>query len=283
MENMVHRGHGVDVGDVDQDGDADIILAGISNPLYLNDGKANFVKSEQMFTDSTSGAFHVLLADFDVDGDLDLSAFYARDSVVTFTNDGHGTFDISDMIVPSKNICDLDGDGDIDFFVRKRGEGYKVMLNDGHGNFTENWNMPDSTIDYGFVNFGDIDNDGDFDVMVTNGGNDNIYPSQVFYNDGRGHFELSDITLPRTRWGNVAFGDLNNDGWVDVLQCNFMLPNYILLNNGDGTLRDIGLRLGGNSGNMISAIGDLDGDGDLDIFVSNFEGGSSEVWFNQMQ
>jgi hypothetical protein len=141
--------------------------------------------------------------------------------------------------------------------------------------------MPDSSIDYGFVAFGDIDNDGDPDVLVTNGGNEDIYSSLILINDGSGRFEFSDMELPCSRWGNVTFGDLNNDGWLDAFLTNFTLPNCVLINDGNGILEDTGLRLGGSGGNMISAIGDLDGDGDLDVFVSNFEGGSSEVWFNK--
>ena len=65
---MVFRGHGVDVGDIDGDGDADIILAGNSNPIYINDGKANFTRADNILGDSASGAFNVLLHDFDSNG-----------------------------------------------------------------------------------------------------------------------------------------------------------------------------------------------------------------------
>jgi len=282
-DNMVQRGHGVDVGDVDGDGDADIVFAATSNPMFINDGKANFQKAGQLFGDSSNGAFNVLLADFDADSDLDLAAYYAGDSIQVYTNDGAGDFAVSDLAVPDKNACDLDGDGDVDFFVRRRGLGYTVMLNDGGGAFREHWSLPDSSIDYGFVSFGDIDNDGDPDVFVTNGGNDDLYPSVVFVNDGSGGFTTADMVLPRTRWGNVAFGDLNNDGWLDAFVSNFTLPNAVLVNDKAGRLIDTGLRLGGGGGNMISAIGDLDGDGDLDVFVSDFEGGSSAVWLNHLQ
>jgi hypothetical protein len=138
-------------------------------------------------------------------------------------------------------------------------------------------------LDYGFVGLGDIDNDGDPDAIVTNGGNEDIYPTVVFTNDGRGQFELSTMQLPRSRWGNVTLADLNLDGWLDVFLTSFTLPNCVLMNNGDGMIIDSGMRLGGSGGNMISAVGDLDGDGDPDIFVSNFEGGSSEIWFNDLR
>jgi hypothetical protein len=280
QDNMVERGHGVDIGDVDNDGDVDIVFAGIANVMYLNDGAAGFTRAGQSFGDSTGGAFHVLLADYDADNDLDLAAFFGRDSIETYVNNGSGEFEVSDRKLPDKNVCDLDGDGDIDCFVRKRGDGYRVLLNDGSGVFTEGWTMPDSSLDYGFVSFGDIDNDGDADVFITNGGNEDIYPSSVLFNNGDGTFEHSDMKLPRSRWGNATCADLDNDGWLDAFVSNFTLPNCVLLNDGAGTLTDTGLRLGGSAGNMISSIGDLDGDGDLDIFVSNFEGGSNEIWFN---
>jgi hypothetical protein len=155
-------------------------------------------------------------------------------------------------------------------------------LNDGNGSFAEHWRMTDSTVDYGFVGFGDLDNDGDFDAVVTNGGNDLLYPTLQLRNDGTGKFSVVRNDLPRTKWGNVAFGDLNNDGYIDALVTNFRLPNYIFLNDGKGVLYDPGLRLGDNAGNMVSAVGDLDGDGDRDLFISNFEGGSCEVWFNEL-
>jgi ankyrin repeat protein len=281
QDSMAERSHGVDIGDVDNDGDIDIIFACNSNNMYLNDGKANFTLSDQVFADSSTGSLYVSMVDIDTDGDLDVATYYMGDSSVLYLNDGFGGFSLSDIKLPSTNPYDLDGDGDTDYFVRTKGEGYKVILNDGNGVFREHWSMADSSIDYGFVGFGDIDNDGDPDALVTNGGNDNIYHSLMFINDGSGRFEETDMELPRTRWGNVVFGDLNDDGYLDALITNFTLPNYILINDGMGRLRDSGLRLGGNAGNMLSAIGDLDGDGDVDIFISNFEGGSNEIWFNE--
>ncbi|MBN1213052.1 MAG: VCBS repeat-containing protein, partial [candidate division Zixibacteria bacterium] len=281
QDNMVFRGHGLDVGDIDGDGDADIILAGRSNIIYLNDGKAGFTPYGTV-GDSTNGAFHVFLCNFNSDSYPDVAAFYGNDSNVTYINDGAGHFTVSDIILPSSSLCDMDNDGDVDFFVRERGAAYRVMLNEGNNSFTEHWRLADSSIDYGFVYFHDLDKDGDKDAVVTNGGNDNLYPTLLLFNDGTGKFMVIRDDLPRTKWGNVAFGDLNNDGYTDALVTNFRLPNYIFLNDGKGLLYDSGLRLGGNAGNMVSAVGDLDGDGDRDLFISNFEGGSCEVWFNEL-
>jgi len=281
QDSMVIRGHGLDVGDIDGDGDADIVLAGLSNPVYLNDGQAGFTPYGTV-GDSTNGAFHVKINDFNNDSFPDVSAFYGNDSNVTYINDGSGHFTTSDIKLPGSNWCDLDNDGDKDFFVRERGVAYKVMLNEGDNSFSEYWRLADSSIDYGFVYFHDLDNDGDDDAVVTNGGNDLLYPTLLLFNDGTGKFTVARNDLPRTRWGNVAFGDFNDDGYADALVTNFQMPNYIFLNDGTGILYDSGLRLSGSAGNMVSETGDLDGDGDIDLFISNFEGGSCEVWFNEL-
>ena len=251
-DNLTIRGHGLDIGDIDGDGDIDIVFASRANPMYLNDGKAGFTKSDQVLGDSAKYCFSVLLRDIDTDGDLDITSFYQNDSCVTQLNDGQGHFIPSDIIVPSQNACDLDRDGDIDFFVREKGKGCKVMLNDGKGGLFEYFNLPDTTLDYGFVGLGDLDGDGDPDAIVTNGGNNDIYSTLVMLNDGTGKFKIAESDLPPTRWGNVVFGDLNSDGHLDALVTNFGLPNYILLNDGHGKLIDSGLRLGGIAGNMIS-------------------------------
>jgi len=278
--DMVYRGHGVAAGDVDGDSDIDILFACAPVTLFLNDGRANFSPSDQVLGDSTKGAFRACFLDLDRDDDLDVATIYGGDSSAVFVNDGHGQFSLSEYWVPSTACADLDNDGDIDFFLRDRGIGYKVLLNTGGWEFTESWSHADSSVDYGFVQFGDLDNDGDLDVVSTNGGNDNIYPTLVLSNDGTGRFEITDADLPPTRWGNTALGDLNGDGFLDALVTNFRLPNYVFLNNGQGKLIDTGLRWGGSAGNMITALGDLDGDGDLDAFVSDFEGGANQVWIN---
>lgn len=281
MDNMGYRGHDVDIGDIDNDGDIDIIFACSGNYLYLNDGLGNFQRSEQTFGDSTAGSFYALMVDVNTDGSLDVIINFPGNRISAFLNDSEGELSETDLDIPSRHYCDLDNDGDIDFFVRNRDEGFKVFLNDGSGNLTEYWSLIDTTLDYGFASFADLDNDGDNDAVVTNGGNDDIYPSIIMTNDGTGRFEITDSDLPRARWGNIAFGDINNDGYVDAFAASFTLPNVILLNDGKGNLIDSGLRLGGASKTMISSFGDLDNDGDVDIFASSFDGGSCEVWFNE--
>ncbi|MFC1898571.1 ankyrin repeat domain-containing protein [Candidatus Cloacimonadota bacterium] len=277
-DNLIQGGHGLDVGDLDNDGDKDVIFAGDPNTIYLNDGSANLSKSDQYCGDR---AFDINIIDYNSDGWDDLIINFGRDSTATYYNNGDGTFQLSKEKVYHKKYVDMDNDGDLDLFLRERQSGLRTLKNENN-KFNEYWSLSDSTLDYGFCEFADLDNDGDQDVLITNGGNDNIYQTLQLMNDGTGRFTIIDKTLPRTRWGNVACGDLNNDGFIDAVLTNFTLPNLILLNDGKGKLLDSGLRLGGNSGTMISAVGDLDNDGDQDIFFSSFDGGKCEIWFNDL-
>jgi predicted alpha/beta superfamily hydrolase len=79
-------------------------------------------------------------------------------------------------------------------------------------------------------------------------------------------------------------GDLDSDGDLDVVLPN-MGKNHsqVLFNNGKGIFKDSGIDLGDgvkNGGGYVVGIADKDGDGDLDVFVSNFRTGPNEIWFN---
>jgi hypothetical protein len=102
----------------------------------------------------------------------------------------------------------------------------------------------------------------------------------LFWNDGNGIFTDSGQILNDTLVAEVAAGDLDGDGDLDVVVANMDLPNEIWLNDGTGHFTDSGLRLGGNSDMSTKAsLGDLDGDGELDLFIGSLNG-APEIWFN---
>jgi predicted choloylglycine hydrolase len=140
--------------------------------------------------------------------------------------------------------------------------------------------MEDSQSTVGGVALVDLDDDGDLDALVSNGFRDTgSFPSILLWNDGSGQFSDSGQRLNATLAAELAVGDLDADGDLDVIVSNMDLPNEVWLNDG-GQLVDSGLRLG-ESSNMSGkpSLGDLDGDGDLDLFVGSLAG-RPEIWFN---
>ncbi|MCP4724150.1 MAG: VCBS repeat-containing protein, partial [bacterium] len=131
--------------------------------------------------------------------------------------------------------------------------------------------------------FGDIDNDGDIDVVATNGNRQSATPATVLINDGSGKFIDSGQELCTVYAGRVRLGDLDLDGSIDAVFTSSERPAQIWLNNGEGKFTDSGIRLNIDNAFHEFAIGDLDGDRDLDLFFPNYRGGSNQIWFNEIR
>ena len=134
---------GIDIGDIDGDGDVDMVVANYSqaNKVFLNDGSGNYTDTGQNLGTSNSTA--IALGDIDGDGDLDMvvgnntgfiSRVYINDGTGSFTDDGLG---LGHGNTVSLELGDLDGDGDLDIVLGNLGEGNKVFTNNGTGTFTD--------------------------------------------------------------------------------------------------------------------------------------------------
>ncbi|MDF1808880.1 MAG: CRTAC1 family protein [Phycisphaerales bacterium] len=135
---------------------------------------------------------------------------------------------------------------------------------------------------------GDFDNDGDLDLFVI-GGSGTV--DHLYINDGTGQFtdEGASWGVNRIHKGSgAAVGDFNNDGFLDIMVTSMgpadqlaIDANVLYRNNGDGTFTDIAASAGVSSHNAAiadafsPAFGDYDLDGDLDLAVAGWYGGSA--------
>lgn len=254
----------------------------------------------------------IALADLDRDGDLDAFLANGRNEAAepntVLWNDGDGHFQDSGQQVGSFEsrdvlLADFDRDGDTDALVSNISWG-EYFWNDGRGQFqrSQSVSMPvREGFPVGLWRFAAADLNGDtrVDLFLTGCcgggvpiGEDLWRPlyafNSVWLSDGQG---LPHDTGQKLGLGSseaVALGDMDADGDLDAFVANSSYkdeqwetvaydPNRVWLNDGQGTFSDSGQQLGDQRSYNV-ALGDLDGDGDLDALVGNQ--GSDEVWWN---
>ncbi len=219
--------------------------------------------------------------DYDNDGDLDIAIIGWSGSVAasrilrnnggTFSQLGAGLVNVSNGDL---DWGDFDNDGDLDLILAGgvgAGAGAtRIYRNDG-GVFTDAAAaLPD--VWRGSTDWGDYDNDGDLDVLLT--GLDVAYSwfSRVYRNDA-GVFSDIGAGLVGVFDSDAEWGDYDNDGDLDLVLCGmdgFTETSKVYRNDG-GSFTDIGAAVG-NMWNASVDWGDYDNDGDLDILMSGTEG-----------
>ena len=283
----------VAMGDVDADGDLDMVCGQIGRTtLYLNDGHGRFsdVTASQM-PPGTGWGNAIALGDIDGDGDLDIAEAVNGQNRLML-NDGSGTFlNVTATHMPASPwsltedvvLGDIDGDGDLDLVFAENGYTcgpYPTLIhrNDGNGVFT-NLGAPQLPLTNGLteaVAFGDVDGDGDLDLICGNR-SFNYFPYQascaqdrLYLNDGVGTFsEVTTTHLPassnsQTYW--IELADFDGDGDLDVASGSGLSRLYE--NNGLGVFVDVtATNFPAGVCGFVSAHGDVDGDGDLDLVL----------------
>lgn len=166
-------------------------------------------------------------------------------------------------------VGDVDGDGDLDVYISGTQSNDfigKLFLNNGYGLFTEKTNANLIGTSYGSSEFADVDGDGDLDLVIC--GRSATNPSvtivtRVYKNDGTGVFTLTNNNLVGVEGGQLATGDIDGDGDVDLVITGFAAGNVrttkVYKNDGNGTFTEFAAGLPNLSKSTI-ALGNVDHD-----------------------
>lgn len=251
---------------------------------------------------SISPISNVTIADVDRDGDLDIIPVYGyslsgKGTLQFLKNDGYGNFDHVDTTFnqlfkgwnDKVTYADFDNDGRNDILVVRNWRANAIFYKEKNGKWTEK--LIDST---GLeanqrkretLAF-DFDNDGDLDIFSISD-----YPFiSVLQNNGKRSFtNITDKTgleiLNRGKEiGDISAGDFDNNGFIDLFVTTMekdKIRNYLFLNDSGRCFIDRSGFMGVSDGKVqFAAVGDIDNDGDLDIY--GYKEGKNQLWLNNL-
>jgi hypothetical protein len=266
----------VAVGDFNGDGKPDLAVTNASSAnvsILLGTGTGSFGTKTNFGTGSFPAS--VAVGDFNGDGKLDLAVANASSNTVSILRGtGTGSFgakiDFGAGSFPSSvAVGDFNGDGKLDLAVANLGSAtVSILLGTGTGSFGAKTDFGAGTSPES-VAMGDFNGDGKLDLAVANGGSATV---SILLGIGTGSFGAKTDFGAGDGPESVAVGDFNGDGRLDLAVANVNSSTVsILLGTGTGsfgTNTDFGT--GGSPGFPVSvAVGDFNGDGQLDLAVAN--------------
>ncbi|TAH35445.1 MAG: hypothetical protein EYC62_04425, partial [Alphaproteobacteria bacterium] len=254
-------------GDINGDGMADFVTrSGANITVYTATGGGNFST-----TSYTAGitASNIALADMNNDGTLDLILNSAT-QVQIMSSNSTGGYSNGSLFTTGANtfnaraaIADFDGDGFLDVIYGKTGGNIEIIRNLGNGNVGTGVTINvGSATAIGNVCVSDMNGDGILDLFTSSTVN-----SSVYWMQGTGSFTFGaaqTTSIAGTFNVNIIYGDLNNDGRVDILNRKQLSMQSILNNSTSGlesTIRvssgiatsdNIGFRIGAMRLNMLA-------------------------------
>jgi hypothetical protein len=278
ISNAVTNIAAVYAADIDGDGDMDVVSASDNKiAWYKNtDGQGTF--GPQLVLSTTAAAPGAMTV-ADVDGDGDKDVVYGSNTNKTIgwfeTLDGAGTFSAEKFIAPHScdirdiHFSDMDADGDFDFLAATNiDNNVTLYINTGNGNFTAD-NLSKHAEGGRIVAAEDIDGDGDKDIVAASYADDKI---SWFKNlDGQGNFYDTQTIVSTALDGatSVIVGDVNGDGFKDILATSYLSNSVLLFKNTDGLGNFAAAQTIDNNLYNSSRVylADIDNDGDKDIFA----------------
>jgi len=271
---------GTSIVDIENDGDGDVFISGwgISTALYRNDGNLNFKNiTDRIDIFPPIHANTIVAADIDNDGltDILFTDEHSNNRLLRNLDDGYFE-DISVRSGLTENalsrgaaFCDLDNDGDQDLYITNWNSPDFLYINNGQGLFERSGlDLNSLTKPYktGSVSFADLDNDYDFDIVVTRFDGSNI----IYINTDPDslHFTEHEFSNNSRSYGCVI-ADFNNDGLQDIYFSNFGQNHLILSPLSDISTTLVDSQDTNRSQSTGAAYADFDLDGDLDLYIAN--------------
>ena len=237
-------------GDYNNDGLQDILVTGTPTSVYRNNGNNTFTEETgPLFAFAADEEGAAAWGDYNNDGYQDIlitgnptspiSKIYRNVAGSGFTE--VTSISLTPVYQSSVAWGDYDNDGDLDILMNGAtgaNPNYnpvsKVYNNDGNGNFSEPTGISLTALYNGSVKWGDYDNDGDLDILMTGRNASYIGSTLIYKNNGNGNFVLQTNTdLPGYSRSSASFGDYDNDGDLDIIIAYFgQMKIYENLGNG---------------------------------------------------
>jgi len=275
-ETSVSSSSGLYSGDLDRDGSLDLVVlsevtGGNNVSVFLNDGNGGY--GPPTLYSAGDRPVEVLGADIDADGDIDLAVTNRTSQDMTiFLGRGDGTFNPGVLVATDDDgneiaLFDLEGDGDLDIVTSGCNFGIcrvHASINDGLGGFPEIRLLGTSLWSNAAIRGEDMDSDGVSDVVVGFTGYEGVGDGtlEVYLARGGAASFVGSSRIPEAV-DRIETADFDGDGTPDVLFMEDLSWLAIALSESPGVLSDFRFyswAAGGDAG-----LGDMEGDGDLDI------------------